>query len=74
MITDVWSPSPAEASGLIPGDILVGVGGEEGLTPLVAGLQRMRAGAPLRLRVLRGGQPIELEATPGEFDARNARM
>lgn len=60
LITEIAPASPAQASGFIPGDVLLGIeGGEE--VPGVLG--RLIAGQARRWRLLRGGSAIVLEAT-----------
>ena len=65
IITSVEAGSPAEAAGLIPGDVLLAVG-EEGrsLEGVASGLKRMRAGRPVSLAVARAGVARSFEATP----------
>jgi serine protease Do len=64
MLTGIEPGSPAEAAGLIPGDIVVGIDAQRGLQALGRGLSHMRAGHPVRLALLRGGKPHETDATP----------
>jgi serine protease Do len=64
MLTGIEPGSPAEAAGLLPGDILVGVDAERGLRAIGRRFERMRAGKALRLAVVRGGAPWEAQATP----------
>ncbi len=57
LVTGVEAGSAAECAGLIPGDIVLGVDGEDGVAGsagrLLAGLRSGRR--PLRLDLLRGG-------------------
>lgn len=65
MLTAIEPGSAAEKAGLLPGDVLVGIDGEQGRMPVVArSLQGMRAGRPLRLALIRGGKLHEASATP----------
>ena len=65
MLTDIEPGSPAETAGLLPGDVLLGIGDQpRGLDSTARGLQSMRAGRTLRLALLRGGALFEAEATP----------
>ena len=64
LLTEVVSGSPAEQAGLIPGDVLLGLDGEQGNAAIAGRLRRMRPGTPLRLALLRGGAMREIEAVP----------
>lgn len=65
MLTSVEPGSPAARAGLMPGDLLVGLGPDTGSVPAVAGgLRRMRAGRPVHLAVVRGGERYTVEAVP----------
>lgn len=65
IITEVEAASPAEWAGLIPGDALLGIGdGEAGLHSVARDLQRLRAGRDVNLRLLRGGEAIQVNVTP----------
>lgn len=65
MLTDIEPGSPADTAGLLPGDVLLGVGDHpRGLEYSARALQSMRAGRTLRLALLRGGTLFEAEATP----------
>lgn len=62
LVTDVSVGGAAESAGLIPGDILIAVdeaGGE--VEALQSALRRMRAGDPVRIALLRGGERRTLE-------------
>ncbi len=61
LISSVADDGPAAAAGLMVGDVIVAAGGQpvasiEALRELLAA----QIGAPLRLRLARGGQPLEL--------------
>ena len=64
ILTDVVDGSPAARAGLIPGDVLLGLDGARGGAAIAGRLQRIRPGAPVRLALLRGGLPREVEAVP----------
>ncbi|MBA4181844.1 MAG: peptidase S1 [Anaerolinea sp.] len=65
MLTEVEPGSPAEAAGLLPGDLLLGfAGGKRGARAAAEKLGTMRAGKPVRLVLLRAGELREAEATP----------
>lgn len=65
MLTGIEPGSPAEQAGLLPGDVVLGIGQHNrGLRHLAPALRSMRAGRPLDLHLLRGGQVIETHATP----------
>lgn len=62
LVTGVAAGSAAEAAGIIPGDIVIGVDGAAlGLDPLVARLRSLPAGRATRLHVLRGGERRTLD-------------
>lgn len=62
LVTDVTPGGAAERAGPIPGDILVGVDGVAGdVDVLHAALRRLRAGEPVRIELLRGGERRTLE-------------
>jgi serine protease Do len=68
LITGVEAGSPAEAAGLLVGDILLGVGLYDisDAASLARVMRRLEApqGEPLTLRLARAGQRIELTLTP----------
>lgn len=69
LIMSVEKDSPAEVAGLIPGDILLTVGGrnasrEFGFSNL---LEEDAAGKGVMLGILRGGSYLELNAVPGQL-------
>jgi len=67
LITGVEEFSPAAASGLYPGDVVVGINGSRGgIRATATALKRMRPGATVTLDLLRAGQVLTLEATPVE--------
>jgi serine protease Do len=65
MLTGVEPGSPADAAGLLPGDLLVGIGEARGSVRNVASrLRRIRAGQPVELAIIRGGSLVSTRATP----------
>lgn len=65
ILTDIADHSPAARAGLLPGDVVVRVGETRGGLDVIArGFRGMRAGAPLRMSVLRGGVPYDVEVIP----------
>lgn len=65
MLTGVEPGSPADAAGLLPGDLLLGLEGESwGVSGVTRRLRGMRAGKTVRLALLRAGEVYEAEATP----------
>ncbi|HEX6031097.1 MAG TPA: trypsin-like peptidase domain-containing protein [Tepidiformaceae bacterium] len=69
IVTEVIEESPAAAAGLLPGDVIVRMDGRRGgARALAQGLERLRAGRPVRLDVLRGGSIVQVEASPVEHN------
>ncbi len=68
VILSVEAGSPADRAGLTVGDVIIAVGDQPVSRPdeLLAQLTADRIGRPLPIRVLRGGQPVEIVVTPGE--------
>ncbi len=64
LITNVVDGSAAEAAGLIPGDLLVGLAGSTGLESLARQIRRLRAGQPLAIDVIRAGRLHSTHASP----------
>lgn len=64
MLTGIEPGSAAEQAGLLPGDIVLGIGEHRGLRHLGPALKSMRAGRPLDLHLLRGGKVVQAHATP----------
>jgi S1-C subfamily serine protease len=72
MVVGVEAGSPAEAAGLLPGDLILSLGGApiaspETLRETIAGLA---AGKAAKLVLLRGGARVEASVTPGERGTR----
>ncbi|MGH7442785.1 MAG: RIP metalloprotease RseP, partial [bacterium] len=62
----VFADSGAHAAGLLPGDLVVKINGEQvngitGLAGMVDRQSRLNPGHPLDVRILRAGKPLELE-------------
>jgi S1-C subfamily serine protease len=68
LLVSVEEGSPAEAGGLLVGDILVGLAGQAIGDPdeLLARLSGALVGSPAPVEILRGGQPATLTVTIGE--------
>lgn len=68
VVVSVEGGSPADRAGLTVGDVIIAVGDQPVSRPdeLLAQLTADRIGKPLPVRVLRGGQPVEVVVTPGE--------
>jgi serine protease Do len=65
MVTDIIEASPAERAGLLPGDVIVRMDGRRaGARGLAVGLERLKAGRPVKLELMRGGGIVEVEAAP----------
>ena len=56
---------PAQRSGLSQGDVIASIDGHPVQSPaeLLKGIQGMLAGQPIRMKVVRGGQVVDLQAT-----------
>ena len=65
-VVAVLPGSPAAAAGFRPGDVITRIGGHsvESQDEVLLEL-RFRANVPTRFSVIRDGQPVELQATPG---------
>ena len=68
LVVGVTPGSPAAAGGLLFGDIILDFDGEAVTSPddLVDRLAGHRVGQPARLRVLRGGTPLDVTVIVGE--------
>src|SRR5687768_6265234 len=68
LINQVSQQSPADAAGLLVGDVIVGFGGEpiEDGEELVTRLRGNRIGKPVPVTVLRGGSAVDVTVTIGE--------
>jgi serine protease Do len=65
IITSIAEDSPAEAAGLIPGDVLLAIdGGPRSVEGVARGLKRLRAGRTVSLTVARAGVLRDFEVTP----------
>jgi S1-C subfamily serine protease len=68
LLVSVEKGSPAEAGGLIVGDILVAINQQPvpDHDALMFHLSGEAVGKPISVQILRGGQPMEIAVTPGE--------
>jgi len=68
LINQVSQQSPADAAGLLVGDVIVGFDGEpvEDGEELVTRLRGNRIGKPVPVTVLRGGSAVDVTVTIGE--------
>ena len=66
LVTEVVAGSPAEAAGLLPGDVLLAIGEARGLEAMADALRRIAADRQLQLELLRGGSPFTVELQPSE--------
>ena len=68
LIVSVDDESPAGRAGIMVGDLLIGIDGDSiaGAEDLQSALGSDRVGATVSIRLLRGGEPLELPATLGE--------
>ena len=68
LIVSVDDESPAGRAGVMVGDLLIGIDGDSiaGAEDLQSALGSDRVGATVSIRLLRGGEPLELPATLGE--------
>lgn len=75
VIVNLENDGPAERAGLLVGDILVALEGEELGDPsdLIAALGSERIGRPVSLRVIRGGELQTIAVTVGERPAGRSR-
>ena len=64
-VMDVSPVSPAEEAGLMPGDVIVRVGGEPATTAAnLRAVIKSNAGQAMMIGVLRDGQTVEVQFTP----------
>ena len=65
LIVSVDDESPAGRAGIMVGDLLIGIDGDSivGVEDLQSALGSDRVGATVSIRLLRGGEPLELPAT-----------
>jgi len=64
-VDEIVPGSAAQAVGLLPGDIVAGVGGRPVAKPVdVTQVVRASAGSPIELKVMRAGAPLTLSVSP----------
>jgi regulator of sigma E protease len=74
-VDDVVPGSAAQAVGLLPGDVVAGVGGKPVAKPAdVTQVVRASNGSAIELKVVRGGKPMALSITPRKDSASAAYM
>jgi S1-C subfamily serine protease len=75
VVVKLESGGPAEAAGLLLGDILTALDGRDLADPedILAALGGERVGQPIEVRLLRGGEPKTIGVTVGERPARRGR-
>ena len=75
VVVKLESGGPAEAAGLLLGDILTALDGRELADPgdILAALGGERVGKAVEVRVLRGGEPRTIAVTVGERPTRRGR-
>ncbi len=65
MVTNVEPGSPASSAGLIPGDVLLAFDGDAGGLPAIGRrLNRLRAGQPVQMKLLRGFEMRDVRVDP----------
>jgi serine protease Do len=64
LLTTVEAAGAAEAAGLIPGDLLLGVDGQRGVRAMTRRFRTLQAGASVQFEVMRAGALRTLEAVP----------
>jgi S1-C subfamily serine protease len=72
-VVSVAAGSPAERSGLRPGDVVVAAGGQPVFEPsqLIAAVERGGVGRPLQLTIKRSGQMMQVDVVPAELGVRS---
>jgi regulator of sigma E protease len=74
-VDEVVPGSAAQAVGLLPGDIVAGVGGNPVAKPVdVTQVVRASGGSAIELKVVRAGKPMTLSVTPRKDSASAAYM
>ncbi len=75
LVVSVLKDTPAESSGIKPGDIIVGFNGKE--SPSVSDLIRIvggaRPGTKSRVELIRDGESVEVEMTPVRMPEKHMR-
>ena len=67
IITGVLQNGPAAQAGIHPGDVITGVAGKAigNVSELLAGVAALKPGTAAKFSVLRRGDKLELDVTPG---------
>jgi S1-C subfamily serine protease len=75
VVVKLEADGPAEQAGLLLGDILTALDGQDLTDPadILAALGGERVGKPIEVRLLRGGKPTTVAVTVGERPARRGR-
>ncbi|MFN5463980.1 MAG: trypsin-like peptidase domain-containing protein [Cyanobacteriota bacterium] len=68
-VVAVQPGGPAAAAGLRPGDVITGVDGGRISSPtdVIAAVEKAGVGRSLRLKIVRGGMPLEVTVMPGDL-------
>lgn len=71
IVAGIQRNGPAAQAGLVPGDIILSVNGDESTDSktVMNQIARVTPGGKLKMKILRGGKELELEATVGERPA-----
>jgi len=64
LVSEVDPEGPADAAGLVLGDVIIAVGGGVSPEPVDRQLRRLRVGEAVQVEVLRGGEPRRFSAIP----------
>jgi serine protease DegQ len=67
LITGVLQNGPAAQAGIKPGDVVVEVAGNQvsSVSELLSGVAALKPGAPVKFRLLRRDEQVEINVTPG---------
>jgi S1-C subfamily serine protease len=74
LVRSVLPGGPASQAGLRRGDVIVAVGGKAlaGPAQMIAAVENNGVGRPMRLQIVRGGTPLQVEVTPTAMQSRGA--
>lgn len=74
-VDEVVPGSAAQAVGLLPGDVVAGVGGQQVSKPAdVTQVVRASAGSAIELKIMRSGAPLHLSVTPRKDSSNGVYM